>query len=355
MEEHQEVEQHHLQQVLEFYPFDISDVRLLSSRSGRTTWEVDTTEGKKILKQASMKPERMLFIAGAHQHLHQKGLPITPIHETKNGGICIGAGSLGYVLYDKIEGNEVIYYNKEQMLQAMEFAGQFYQASIGYVPADESKTRGRIGKWHKLFRWKLQELEGNKTIAQSYPTDAFSLLFLEHVDEMILRAKNALAALDEPVYQEISKEVSSLKGFCQQDFTLARFTEVDGAPFMKELHSVTYDLPTRDLRIILNKMMKKFSVWDDNLVFDLLRAYHSTNPLSEDYYKILNIDLLFPHLFCAIGHKYFLAQKRSWSDEKYIWAIQNIIALEQSKGQFLKQYPSIYGEIISSQGGGKLE
>ncbi len=348
MEENQEMEKDHLKLVLDFYPFDISDVRLISSRSGRTTWEIDTNEGKKILKQASMKPERMLFIAGAHQHLHQKGLPITPIHETKNGGICIGAGSVSYVLFDKVEGNEVIYYNKEQMLKAMEFAGNFYQASIGYVPAEESKTRGRLGKWHKLFRWKLQELEGNKTIAQSYPDDAFSRLFLEHVDEMISRAQSALAALEEPIYTDISREVSSLKGFCQQDFTLARFTEVEDALFMKELHSVTYDLPTRDIRIILNKMMKKFSVWDENLVFDLLRAYQTANPLTEEYYQILSIDLKFPHLFCAIAHKYFLAQKRSWSDEKYIWALQNIIALEESKGTFLNQYPSIFKEITST-------
>ncbi|WP_404450404.1 CotS family spore coat protein [Sutcliffiella horikoshii] len=346
------MEKDHLQLVLNFYPLEISDVRLISSRSGRTTWEVDTTEGKKILKQASMKPERMLFIAGAHQHLHQKGLAITPIHETKNGGICIGAGSVSYVLFDKVEGNEVIYYNKEQMLKAMEFAGNFYQASKGYVPAEESKTRSRLGKWHKLFRWKLQELEGNKTIAQSYPDDVFSLLFLEHVDEMISRAQSALTALEEPIYTDISREVSSLKGFCQQDFTLARFTEVEDALFMKELHSVTYDLPTRDIRIILNKMMKKFSVWDENLVFDLLRAYQITNPLTEEYYRILSIDLKFPHLFCAIAHKYFLAQKRSWSDEKYIWALQNIIALEESKGNFLNRYPSIFKEIISSNKGG---
>ncbi|CAG9620285.1 CotS family spore coat protein [Sutcliffiella rhizosphaerae] len=348
MEQHHEVEKDHLQLVLDFYPLEVSDVWLVSSRSGRTTWEVDTTEGKKILKQANMKPERMLFLAGAHQHLYNQGLAITPIHETKNGGICIGAGPVSYVLFDKVEGNEVIYYNKEQMLKAMKFAGSFYQASKGYVPSEESKTRGRLGKWHKLYRWKLQELEGNKTIAQSYPEDAFSQLFLAHVDEMITRAQLALIALENPSYTNISREVSNLKGFCQQDFTLARFTEMEEELFMKELHSVTYDLPTRDIRIILNKMMKKFSVWDDNLVFDLLRAYQTTNPLSEEYYEILSIDIQFPHLFCAIAHKYFLAQKRSWSDEKYIWALQNIIALEESKGEFLKQYPSIYKEVIST-------
>lgn len=45
MEQNHDIEKDHLQLVLDFYPFDISDVRLISSRSGRTTWEIDTTEG----------------------------------------------------------------------------------------------------------------------------------------------------------------------------------------------------------------------------------------------------------------------------------------------------------------------
>ncbi|MBS9806196.1 spore coat putative kinase CotS [Bacillus cereus] len=353
MEEIAGLEKEHLNRILSFYPLEVNNIILQSSRSGRTVWEVETNEGLKILKQAHMKPKRMLFIAGAHLHLFQKGLPITKMHQTKRGGYCIGADEYAYVLYDKHQGKEVIYYNKEQLEKVLIYAGKFHQASEGYIPHQESKMRSRLGKWHKLYRWKLQELEGNKRIAQSYPNDVFSKMFLEYVDKMILRANRALQDIDEPFYNEWTKQVIASKSFCQQDFTLARFEEIDDAIFMKELHSITNDLPVRDLRIILNKVMKKMSVWDVDLVIHMLSAYDSENPLTEEQYRILWTDLTFPHLLCSIAHKYYLGQKRSWSDEKYIWALQNIIALEDSKEGFLSRFSDVYGEIKHKSGGGR--
>ena len=48
----------------------------------------------------------------------------------------------------------------------------------------------RLGKWHKLYRWKLQELEGNKRIALSFPDDVFSTMFLKYVDKMLARGQS---------------------------------------------------------------------------------------------------------------------------------------------------------------------
>ncbi|WP_214483309.1 CotS family spore coat protein [Bacillus sp. SM2101] len=341
----------YLNRVLQFYPFDILDIHLIESRSGRTTWEVKTNEGEKILKQAQMKPRRMLFIAGAHDHLYKNGLAITPIHKTSSGAICLGAKDFSYVLYDKVAGNEMIYYNKDQMKKIFAFAAQFHISSKGYVPASESKKRSRLDKWHKLYRWKLQELAGNKQLAQSYPEDEFSKLFLMYADKMLERGQNALRALDNGQYEQWTKNSIEERSYCQQDFTLARFTEIDGNPFMRELHSITYDLPSRDLRILLNKLMKKLSVWDTDLAVELLSSYEAVNPLTPDQYKVLWADLEFPYLFCSIIHKYYLSQKRSWGNEKYIWALQNIIAVEDSKEQFLHQYREIVSSIKEGKGG----
>ncbi|MGN7297422.1 CotS family spore coat protein [Ferdinandcohnia sp. SAFN-114] len=352
MEEQNTLKKDNIQKVLQFYPFEFGEITLISNRSGRTTWEVETNNGPKILKQANMKPGRMLFIAGAHLHLQQNGLEITPIHMTKNGAICIGTKeNQSFVLYDKVEGNEMTYYNLEQMGKIMEFTGKFHTASQGYLPSEISKKRGRVGKWHKLYRWKLQELEGNKQIALSNPNDAFSMMFLEHVDKMLERGKNALLALDEPEYQEWTNQTIELSSFTQQDFTLARFIEINNLPYMKELHSITNDLPSRDLRIILNKMMKKLSVWDEKVAVYLLGSYDKVHPLTEKQYKVLWNDLAFPHMFCSIIHKYYLGQKLSWSDEKYIWALQNIIAVENSMDQFLQDFPTFYREIKNMNGG----
>lgn len=129
-----------------------------------------------------------------------------------------------------------------------------------------------------------------------------------------------------------------------------RLTEVDGESFLKELHSITYDLPSRDLRLLLNKLMVKLSVWDTDLMVSLLRSYDAVYPLTEKQYEILWIDLAFPHLFCAIAHKYYLKQKKSWSDEKYNWILQNMMSVEHSKEDFLQQLPALFKDIKSQQG-----
>ncbi|MFY0760034.1 CotS family spore coat protein [Metabacillus dongyingensis] len=351
--------------ILNLYPFDVQSITLLTNKSGRTTWKVETGQGVKILKRVVMKPARMLLIAEGHEHLQDNGLPIAGIHRTKAGAICVGADNSAYVLYDLQEGKEVLYYDKRQMLQIMEFIGKFHQTSAGYMPDEMSKKRSRLGKWHKLFRWKLQELEGNKMLAiksdkennlpapaviepdaeQTWLQDPFSKMVIESIDEMILRGKQALLELDEGHYEKWSLECLESRMFCQQDFTLARFIETEEGLAMKELHSITSDLPSRDLRVILNKVLKKMSVWDTELVIELLRTYDKINPLTKDQYRVLWTDLKFPHLYCSIVHKYFLGQKTSWSDEKYIWALQNIISVEQSKHEFLTDFDGLFSKI----------
>lgn len=110
-----EHEEQIVSEILSYYPFHIDNVALKSNKSGRKIWEVETDHGPKLLKEAQMKPERMLFITQAHAHLQEKGLPIAPIHQTKNGGSCLGTDQVSYSLYDKVTGKEMIYYDAEQM------------------------------------------------------------------------------------------------------------------------------------------------------------------------------------------------------------------------------------------------
>lgn len=327
-----------LKMVLRYYPINPKSVKLLSTRSGRSKWLIQTKNGNFYLRQEFMNPRRMLFIAGAHWHLQKNGLPIAKLIPTKNGGLCLSGGDHVYVLYEASEGDPVLYYDKKQITKAMAFAGAFHQASKGYIPADGSKKRTRTEKWHKLYRWKLQELEDNKKLAQDDPEDEFSKLFLGHVDQMIARGRASLKELDASNIERWTNETIESGMFCQQDFTMARMILKDDHVFMKDLHSVTIDLPARDLRILLNKVMKKLAVWDQDLACRMLSAYDRVHPLSKEYYQVLWTDLKFPHMFCAMAHKYFLGQKESWGDEKYLMNFRNVIAVEESKQAFLDHF-----------------
>ncbi|WP_010631702.1 CotS family spore coat protein [Sporolactobacillus vineae] len=333
------IEQNHrdVSHVLSHYAIRPESVRLISSRGGRSKWLIETGQRNFFLRQEQIRPSRMLFIAGAHWHLQQNGLPIARLIPTRNGGLCLAGGEFVYVLYEASEGVPVLYYDRDQLEEIMAFTGQFHQASKGYIPGEQSKKRTRTGKWQKLYRWKLQELEDHKKVALQDPDDAFSQLFLAHVDRMLERGYEALNELDTPELSEWTLETLRSGMFCQQDFTLARMTVKEEHMFLKDLHSVTIDLPARDLRILLNKVMRKLNVWDTELAIRMLRSYDQVHPLTPAQYRILWTDLKFPHLFCSMVHKYYLGQKQSWGDEKYLMNFRNVIAMEESKQPFLEQ------------------
>jgi spore coat-associated protein S len=334
-----------LKSVLKYYPVEPKTIKLLSTRGGRSKWLVDTDKGKMILRQEYINPKRMLFIAGAHWHLQNNGLPIAKLIPTIHGGLCLSGGDHVYLLYEAYEEEPALYYDKNHMIQTLAFIGKFHQAAEGYQPPAGSKRRTRIGKWRKLYRWKIQELEDNKKIALENPQDEFSRLFLEQVDRMLKRGYESLAELDSPAFEQWTEETIESGMFCQQDDTMARMIIKDEQAFMKDLHSITIDLPARDLRIILNKVMKKLAVWDQEFACDLLSAYDHIHPLTKDQYRVLWTDLKFPHLFCALSHKYYLGQKKSWGDEKFLMNIRNIISVENSKEDFLGQFDQMIQSI----------
>ncbi len=333
------------ERVLKYYPIKVNGIKLKSSKSGRTKWIVDTDQGKMVLKQAIMPPGRMLFISNAHEHLQKNGVPMAKIIKTKGGGLCVAAGDHAFILYEHHEGKEVLYYSRNHLKKIMEFMADFHIKSKGFHSIDGTKKRRRVGKWEKLYRWKLQELEGFKKLAQNYQTDPFSELFLQHVDQMLELGRQSLEELNHAEFDSWTKAVIESKMFCQQDFTLARLILKDDQIFMSELHSVNHDLPSRDLRLFLTKVMKKQHVWDSQLCCEMLRAYDRKNPLTKGNYKVLWTDLKFPHLFCAIIHKYYLSQKKAWSDEKYLAALKNTIAVETTKMDFIHQFDDMVERI----------
>ncbi|HET7579645.1 MAG TPA: CotS family spore coat protein [Bacillales bacterium] len=347
MEERLPEHQDELENILAFYPVQVESTWLLFNRGGRKQWLVKTNQGHMILKKEPRKFEKTLFISGAQQHLQEKGLPISKLIQTSDGDLCLDGGDHSYVLYEAHSGQSMNYYNRDHLLHAMAFKAEFHDKSKGYAMPDGGKKRRRLGKWEKLYRWKLQELEGFKMLAGNQVADPFSQLFTQNVDAMLDRGRQAMGEINRPEFSKRVQAHLDQNAFCEQDFTLSRLIMKEGRPFMRELRSVNIDLPTRDLRIFLDKVMKKFSVWDSSLCCDMLKAYDEVHPLEKEDYRALWTDLRFPHVFCSIAQNYYLREKKSWSDDKYLAALKNVMAVESSKQAFLDQFDDVYSEIKS--------
>ncbi len=331
--------------VLDCYPLKVSDVSLVQRRTRRTFWAVATDQGEMILRQTRVDSPRMLFIVAAHLYLEKRGLAISRLQPTKEGGACVSVAPDSYVLFERMKGQPLNYFDREHLKQAMQFMAGFHVASEGYSAPSESKSRRRVGKWHRLYTWRIQELEGYRLLAASHPDDPFSATFNEHADFMIESAKRALTAIEGPEYENWTNECAERGTFCQQDFTLARLVSRGDSASMRELRSITKDLPARDMRIFINKIMTKLSVWDSNLAADLLHWYQEGNALDEPKWRVLWADLQFPHLFYSTVHKYYLNLRPIWSLEKHLQALKNVISVEETKTDFVNHFDETYAYI----------
>ncbi|AGT31164.1 spore coat protein [Geobacillus genomosp. 3] len=325
--------------VLELYPCKIEDIRLQSIRPKETVWTVATDEGEKVLRQQKAAPERMLFYAEAHRHLQQRQFPIAALCRTKNGGLCVAGGTQAYALYDGISGKEVGYYDVEQLENVFEFLGLFHVASQQFSPSSKTKKRNRLGKWPKAYTWKLQELSGYKKMADSFIDDPFSALFSEMAGAMLAAGKEAADQLQSDTYAAWTAGPDRWTGFIHKDISLSHLVETEETMMMRYLPAVVIDLPVRDIQVLLHKVMKKMAVWDEDLAARLLQAYHRAHPLTDEQYRLLEAELLFPHLFASIARKYYLGAKDNWSDEKYMWELQTVITVERTKQDALRRTP----------------
>ncbi|WPZ19167.1 CotS family spore coat protein [Geobacillus subterraneus] len=325
--------------VLELYPYQVEQIELQSVRPKETVWTVATAEGEKMLRQREAVPGRMLFYAEAHRHLQQRQFPIAPLCRTKNGGLCVAGGTQAYALYDAVSGKEVSYYDVEQLEHVFEFLGLFHVASQQFSPSPKAKKRNRLGKWPKTYTWKLQELSGYKKMAASFVDDPFSILFSETVGAMLDAGEEAVEQLDSDAYAEWTAGPNRWTGFIHKDISLSHLVETEETMMMRYLPAVVIDLPVRDIQVLLHKVMKKMAVWDEELAARLIQAYHRTHPLTDGQYRLLEAELLFPHLFASVARKYYLGAKDNWSDEKYMWELQTAITVERTKQDALRRTP----------------
>jgi spore coat-associated protein S len=101
------------------------------------------------------------------------------------------------------------------------------------------------------------------------------------------------------------------------------------------------DIAARDIRKLLNKVMKKEGRWNIELAGSILRYYQAKSPLTPAQWEVVRLDLMFPHLFVGAVNKYYYQRDKEWSDEKYMKRIREMAEFEKTIGPVLDNFRSI--------------
>lgn len=336
-----------LKEVLAKYPLKVKRITTITYKEKKGVWQVDTNQGKLILKKFPGTKERLTFILAAIEHLRAKGVLIPELVATRSGDDFADINGTPFVLNQYVAGGTPSYDSAEDLKEIMQTMGKFHKASRGFKSPHQSRERQHLGKWADTYQKHLQGLQDFKKMAAK-DGSACSRLFLKHVDSFLEQGQKAMKIIQGPFYTDWVDKVDKQKNLCHQDFAGGNLIKTKKGIVVLDMDSLTYDLPARDLRKIFNKVMKKKG-WSESIATRMLSAYHSLNPLSQEEYEVLHADLLFPNLFYGISSKYFQKREKEWSSSKFVEKFNMVLASEKSKQQVL----SNWNRIVKNASAGK--
>ncbi|MFK4997345.1 CotS family spore coat protein [Bacillus sp. N9] len=201
----------------------------------------------------------------------------------------------------------------------------------------ETRTAKR---YERLIRWKEER-------SQVKDKSEYDLLFLTHVDTFIKQCEKSLSMLNNPYFDQWIEETKETKLLCHQDYAAGNLAiGDDGHLYVFDMDSLTVDLPVIDIRKILNKVMKKGTGWDLQLMLKMIKAYQEVNPLTKEQYMILAADIQFPHLIYGQIKKYYRNKEPNWTVQKYISKLSEMTATELGKDTVLQGFITRLDEVI---------
>jgi len=315
--------------VLRHYPITASSVREETQKGKKAVWWVESSDGLMVLKKLPMGEERLLFLIAALEHLGKGGVKLASLVRTHDGKPYSVVDNTCYTLALAVKGRTPSYSSPKELAMMVRELARFHRASEGFEAPAGSKARSHLGTWPDGY---LREVGRLHPYLEGAGDSPFSRRVREVLDRHMEMAREALEGLDGGEYGAWVQQVRATGNLCHQDFAAGNLLLTPaGDIYVLDTDSLTIDLPARDIRKILNKIMKKRGAWDTGLALDLVRLYSEVNPLTPEHLRVLGLDLLFPHLFIGIATKYLEKREKEWSPHKFLQKLESIVTLEDQK------------------------
>jgi spore coat-associated protein S len=331
-----------LDEVLSNYDIKVSGIRNETYKDKKGVWWIKTSSGMKVLKKISNSESTLKFILSAVSHLTQNGVLMPAVNKAKDGRDFVNINDTCYVLLDAIEGKNPTYGSQHLAIIVREMA-RFHKASAGFRPPPDSKPKCHLGTWIDDYQQQIEDMNSfYKKELEKKAADPIGKTVIEEFPYFYSRAWKAIEGLRCEEYAAWVNKAKSTGCLCHQDFAAGNLVlTASGKLYVLDTDSITIDIPARDIRKLLNKVMKKNGKWDVELTKKIFGYYQSENPLTRDEWKVVGLDILFPHLFIGAMNKYYYQRDKEWSKEKYLERIKEMSALEKTITPVMDRFDSL--------------
>ncbi|WP_338118522.1 CotS family spore coat protein [Paenibacillus qinlingensis] len=326
-------------EVMVHYDFQVNDMLLITSKpdKGGAIWKISTSKGNLSIKCLHRRPRRSLFSVGAQAYMSGLGHRVPSFIPTKEGHYYVEAGGKLWIVTDWIE--PLVPVSKVDLEGASQLCfglGEFHKNSKGYVPPSGSEKSSRIYGWGKYYEKIIAKIGWFQDIALAYSETAASASLLAVIEEFKRQANDMYLRFQNSPYNAMLAKGEPHWGLAHQDFGWSNGQMGPGGIWVIDLDGVSYDLPIRDLRKLITSTMDDMGVWDLTWIRGMIEAYHRANPLDQETFEILWIDMAFPNEFYK-HVKEIVFNPQLFLDTELASILQRVMTTEASKWQALTE------------------
>ncbi|WP_408638522.1 CotS family spore coat protein, partial [Paenibacillus baimaensis] len=287
-------------QVMEQYEMLVFDMLLITSKpdKGGAIWRINTDHGPRSLKVLHRDPKRSLFSVGAQQYMVEQGAKVPAFIPNKENTLYVEAGGKLWIVTDWIEPlQQVSKIDLEGAVALCYGLGEFHKHSQGYAPPFGAAKSSRLYGWSNYYEKIMAKIGWFEDIATVYRETPSSERLLSVIDEFKKQAQDIFSRFQTSPYFKMITKGEQHWGLAHQDYGWSNGQMGPGGIWVIDLDGVAYDLPFRDLRKLITSTMDDMGNWDLNWIRGMIGAYHAANPIDQDMFELLWIDMAFPNEF----------------------------------------------------------
>ncbi|MBM7553325.1 CotS family spore coat protein [Thalassobacillus pellis] len=326
--------------VLESYDFkQVDSMTVMATKpfKGGAIWKIETDKGPFSLKLLHRRPTQSKFCLGAQEYLvKEKKANVPAIIPTKDGVNYVEMGGKLWFVAHWVESLRPLTESLEGTKQLCNALGEFHKLTKGYVPPSDAEFVSRLHRWPRTYERVEKKLDWFRDIANAYHELPSSDTILSVIDMYQEQARNARTRLAESPYEQILASGTEEASLVHQDYGWSNAQLADNGMWVIDLDGVSFDIAIRDLRKLIIDRMHALETWDVEYIRAMIQAYEEANPITDEEYQMLLIDLSLPNLFYKFI-KPIVYSPTTFMTEAVDQELQLLIQLEEEKWPVLQQ------------------
>lgn len=262
---------------------------------------------------------RIQFMMDGMNYVKNRGFAdMASCFPAKDGRMIIPYKKSYFFLQDWLEGDELNYLRREDMILAAEAIGGFHRASIGFTPQYGYEPKNKLGKWPKKLKDKRLDLKRYINIAnEKDEPESFERKVILFSDWLISHAEKSIEKIDNSHYPDLVDEAKDWGSLVHGDTAARNFIRLKNRVCLIDFDSIALDVNVTDLWRLLRRTLSKVG-WELSLAEEIIGAYHKYVPVEPRHREVLAAFLQFPEIPWRIIREYYELEDKTLHHELYL-------------------------------------